>query len=58
MSAEALNRKGLQVDLPVYNEIMSRVGKKVKELADKGKPHKVTVSEVLSDALGLTEKKK
>jgi hypothetical protein len=48
-----LTRKGVQLELDTYNAAMGRVGAKTKKLADAGTPRKVTMDEVIAEALGL-----
>jgi hypothetical protein len=50
-----LVRKGIQVELDVYNEIQRRIGLKTEKLAKQKKPHRVTASEVIADAFGMEE---
>jgi len=53
MAGEALTRKGVQLELDTYQEIMKRVGEKMKKLAAAGHPRKVTQDEVVAEAMGL-----
>ena len=49
----SLTRKGVQLDIPVWQEAMKRKRAKEKKLADAGKAREVTISEVIAEAFGM-----
>jgi hypothetical protein len=54
-AGKALTRKGVQLQIPVWEEAQRRITAKEKVLRAKAKPdfRKVTVSEVVADAFGM-----
>ena len=56
MTEDALERKGIQVELAVHARLDVLKKEKELKLAKSGHPRQVTMSEVIADALGMVAK--